>query len=106
MKQDEPLWAAAKQVGITVSEQDAGAAKQLLADTINDWLLHDFNRLIAVLYRMDINEIKLRQLLKDHPGRDAGLLIADMMIDRQLQKIKSREENQPGDSTISDEEKW
>ena len=55
---------------------------------------------------MDVSEIKLKQLLKDNSGTDAGLIIADLMIERQAEKIKSREQYSKRDENISDDEKW
>lgn len=57
---------------------------------------------------MDINEAKLRQLLHDNPAEDAGMIIADLIIERQMQKLKSKKENK-GDNFISGDdinEKW
>ena len=77
-----------------------------LATHINYLIEHDFQKLVSVLYRVDVNETKLKNLLKENPNEDAGLIIADLIIERQLQKIKSRKEFRERDNNISDEEKW
>lgn len=59
---------------------------------INELILHNFNGLINMLYRVDINEQKLKLLLKENHGTDAAQLIADLVIERQVQKLKSRRE--------------
>ncbi len=65
----------------------------------------DFNGLLNLLYRLDINENKLRKLLEDIPNEDAGRIIAAMIIERQLQKKKSKEMfKQEGE--IPEEDKW
>ena len=88
------------------AKEDVSSLTMLkLADAINELLNNDFQKLISILYRMDINEAKLRLLLKDNPGSDAAMIIANLMIERQAQKIKSRQEFRR-DSTISDEESW
>lgn len=86
----------------TISEQELETA---LSYQINHLIRHDFNRLVTILYRVDVSEQKLKQLLKDNPDTDAGLIIARMMIERQKQKIRTREEfrKKTGDSG---EEKW
>lgn len=61
-----------------------------LVETVTDWLEHDFNRLIQVLYRMDVNETKLKRLLKDNPTRDAATIIVELMIERHVQKMEAR----------------
>ena len=62
----------------------------VLADRINTMITTDFNRLISLLYRVDVSETKLKQLLKENAGTDAGLLIARLMLERQWQKIETR----------------
>ena len=61
-----------------------------IAGYINDLILNDFNKLVALLYRIDINEEKLKKLLKETTGEDAGAIIARLIIERQSQKIASR----------------
>lgn len=79
--------------------------KQKLSIYINELIQTDFQRLVYILYRIDVNESKLKYLLKENAGDDAGMIIAELIIERQLQKIKSRQENRR-DKTISDEEAW
>jgi uncharacterized membrane protein YheB (UPF0754 family) len=72
---------------------------------INELIGKDFEMLVSILYRMDINENRLKQLLIDFPGQLAGKMIAELMIERQLQKIKSREQfRQP--PPVNDDDKW
>jgi len=79
---------------------------QLLADKINELILHDFNRLISILYRADISEKKLNAVLEQNKNEDAGKLIAGIFIERQLQKIRSRQENRRDKNDIDEEERW
>jgi hypothetical protein len=79
--------------------------KEKLSQHINYLIQSDFQKLVAILYRVDVNEKKLKTLLKEHPDSEAGRIIAELIIERQLQKIKSRQEHRR-DSTISDEESW
>jgi hypothetical protein len=62
----------------------------VLAERINTMINADFNRLISLLYRIDVSETKLKQLLKENTGTDAGLLIARLVLERQWQKIETR----------------
>ena len=73
---------------------------------INDLINHNFDLLVGILYRIDISEKKLGQLLGANPGRQAPLLIAELIIDRQLQKIETRKEFSAPKRPDSDEEKW
>lgn len=79
--------------------------RQALATYINELLLNDFNRLVQLLYRIDVDEKKLKQLLQQHPTTDAAELISDLLIERQLQKQKLRA-SLPANDSNSDEEKW
>jgi hypothetical protein len=80
--------------------------KEKLAGYINHLINHDFQQLVMLLYRIDVNEAKLRVLLKENQKEDAGNMIAQLIIERQLQKIKSRREfSQKRDDDFG-EEKW
>jgi ribulose 1,5-bisphosphate synthetase/thiazole synthase len=106
MKDEQILEEILKELGIIVKEKDYSYEKQRLVEKINELINNDFQKLVSILYRMDVSEIKLKQLLKDNPGTDAGLIIADLMIERQEEKIKSRQQFNKRDENISDDEKW
>lgn len=76
-----------------------------LAKYINQLIQVNFEKLISILYRIDVSESKLKQLLQDHPGNDAGNIIATLIIERQMQKIKLRNQHRP-DRDIPETEKW
>src|SRR5436190_5460938 len=67
--------------------------KQKLALHINHLINHDFEKLVSLLYRVDVNENKMRNVLDNKEGENAPMLIAGLIIERQLQKIKSRKES-------------
>ncbi|HEU5167338.1 MAG TPA: hypothetical protein VFU29_17460 [Chitinophagaceae bacterium] len=79
--------------------------KERLASHINFLIQSDLQKLVSILYRVDVSESKLKHLLKENPGYDAANIITDLIIERQLQKIKSRQEHR-NDENISDDEKW
>ncbi len=81
-------------------------AEVFLAAQINELIKNDFNQLVQILYRLDVNETKLKQVLNNNPNEDAGKIIAALIIERQLQKTKSREEFSKKNNPLSDEEKW
>jgi hypothetical protein len=76
----------------------------LLAEKINRMIQQDFGALVQLLYRIDVNETKLRGLLNENPGEDAGKVIAPLIIERQWQKIETRRKYRQ--DTESDEERW
>ena len=78
-----------------------------LADRINYLIINDFSKLVQMLYRMDVSEQKIKILLKENPGSDAGRIIAALIIERQMQKIKSRQQTGRDDNNNMDEtERW
>ena len=79
---------------------------QLLEKKINYLIINNFNKLIYLLYRADINETKLNKLLADNKKENAGKIIAALFVERQMQKIKSREENKMTDNDFNEEERW
>lgn len=72
---------------------------------------HDFEKLVFYLYRIDVNESRMKKLLDQKEGENAAGLIADLIIERQLQKIKSRQQSDSyrtpqQDNDIDENEKW
>ena len=76
-----------------------------LSSHINYLIESNFQKLVSILYRVDIDEKKLRQLIQENSNKDAGMIITELIVERQLQKIKSRQQYKP-DENISDDEKW
>jgi hypothetical protein len=95
-----------KEMAIELSDNiDLNELKEKLTQHINYLIQHDFERLVAILYRIDINEKKLKELLQRYSDKDSGGIIAQLIIERQLEKIKTRQQFKTGDN-ISEEEKW
>jgi len=88
---------------LTVTRNDD--LKKTIREIVNDLIENDLARLVQFLYRVDVNETKLKQLLQDHPQADAAVLITDLLIERQLEKIKAKQDLKNEDD-IPDEEKW
>lgn len=104
----EPGLVPAINQSLEISLPETVSAEQLrqqLANHINDLINNDFEKLVYYLYRIDVNENKMRQLLQQQQGENAAGLIADLVIERQLQKIKSRHESK-GNNDIPEDEKW
>src|SRR5450432_3586905 len=80
--------------------------RQQLQAAINELIKSDFQKLVNVLYRVDVNERKLKYLLQENVGADAAVIIADLIIERQLEKIKTRAAFTGSNDNTSDEEKW
>lgn len=80
--------------------------KAKLSSEINHLINNDFEKLVFYLYRIDVNEAKMKYLLDQKQGEDAAGLIAELIIERQLQKIKSRQQFSQRDDDIDSDEKW
>jgi hypothetical protein len=82
-----------------------GAFRERLANYVNGLISTDFQKLLYLLYKVDVSEKKLRQLLDQETEHDSGLVIADLIIERQAQKIESRKRYTP--PPVDDaEERW
>ena len=71
----------------TLSELEQLGPSDLIA-FINDCIQHDFNKLVQLLYRIDVSEEKLKYILQLNPNEDAAKLIAAVIIER-LAAIKA-----------------
>ena len=94
---------------LSASEELMVKDKKLFTDLsayLNELIVHDFERLIFLLYRIDVDEKKIKTLLQQEAGTNAGETIATLIIERQLQKIKSRQQNRRDKNDITDEESW
>ncbi|HET6994004.1 MAG TPA: hypothetical protein VFI06_03430 [Chitinophagaceae bacterium] len=91
----------------TLDEKEIATAsfRESLSRMLNDLINEDFEKLVQFLYRLDIDEKKLRKILEINTDRDAGEMIAELVIERQLQKIKYRREFKR-DENIDEDEKW
>ena len=82
-----------KQVDIDLSEDiSKNELQQKLTAFINELIVNDFQRLITILYRIDVDEKKLKRILLENAGTDAGEIIATLVIEREIQKIETRKQ--------------
>ena len=64
-----------------------------LADRIESLLLHRRDLLMSLLYRIDVNESLVVDALRRLAPDEIALRLADLVIERQLQKVRSRSEH-------------
>lgn len=108
MESQSPLSITEKIIDITSSIQPASFDKirLKLISLINELINKDFDALVRLLYRIDVSEKKIRVVLDQNMETDSASILADLIIERQLQKIESRKHFSNRSSTESDEEKW
>lgn len=96
-----------KELALALPEQlTMHELEEQLTQHINHLINTDFEKLVFYLYRIDVNEVKMKQLLEQQGGENAAQLIARLIIDRQLQKIKSRAEHKPTTTNDEGAERW
>lgn len=81
--------------------------RQRLAERLEVLVERDFQQFVLLLYQVDVSEKKVKEILATDSSPEVFLSIAQLIIDRQMEKIKSRERfRQPPESLTDDEEKW
>lgn len=83
-----------------------GEMRDRLAVYINNLITTNFEKLLFYLYRIDVDEKKMRAILQKHKDKDAGVLVADLVIERLTQKIMSRQHFNSRNNDIAEEDKW
>ena len=101
IEQIEQLLNQNKQLNVVQKEK----LRDQLVNLINHLLLNDFNKLVQLLYRVDVSEQKLKELLQKNLTTDAAFIITDLLIERQEEKIKMKNSFKT-DNNISDDDKW
>lgn len=91
------------QLKTSLTEEDL---VQALALHINELIVNDFQRLITMLYILDVSEEKLKIMLGKNKGTDAAVMIAHLVVERQKQKVKTRDLFKSRAEDIPDDEKW
>jgi hypothetical protein len=64
--------------------------RAVLIDKIDYLLSHDFEKLLWILYRVDVNETKAKEMLVQHSAEKPSEILADLIIEREMQKAITR----------------
>lgn len=64
--------------------------RELLINKIEMLLTRDFEKLLSILYRIDVSEGKVRAALEDQSNQNRSEVIADLTIARQMEKAAER----------------
>ena len=73
---------------------------------INELINTNFDKLIFILYRMDVSEQKLKKLLANNSTENAGIVVATLIVQREVQRQKDKVQFSKKDENIPDDEKW
>ncbi|WP_343667131.1 hypothetical protein [Chitinophaga sp.] len=80
--------------------------ESLLAAKLETMIGKDFQQFVLLLYKIDVAENKVRQVLADDTTGDVYKKIAALLIERQQQKIISRKTFTKPASDQDGEERW
>lgn len=70
--------------------QNMELLKRNLIEVINMLLLKDYHRLVNAMYRLDIDEKLFRETISGLHSPNVASRLADLVIDREFEKVKSR----------------
>ena len=88
-----------------LTEEEKSALYKQLQEHIN-WLINNnFSQLVQMLYRLDVDEDKIRSFLQNQQNIDAATLIANFIIERQLKKAGIRKQTKNDNGMLGDE-RW
>ncbi|MCH2046506.1 MAG: hypothetical protein MK212_20490 [Saprospiraceae bacterium] len=65
--------------------------RDILADQVLYWIERNLEHLFAILYRLDVEEELVHQAFAPDAPEPANLAVAQLIIDREKQKILSRQ---------------
>jgi hypothetical protein len=91
-------------MGSSLPRKDKEMLAAQLQDHVTFLIRHDFERLVQVLYSVDIDENRLRMLLRQQPQTDAAAIISSLIIERQAQKELTRRQFKM--DITDDAERW
>lgn len=76
---------------MVAKDQSYDDLKKELANYLNHLVATDFNKLISILYRIDIAQEKAMTALAENAKKEtAGETLAQLIIERQLEKVITR----------------
>jgi len=101
----EAITAVALALGLP-GEENFYADKQLLIEKVNALIISDFEKLVSILYRLDVDEKKINTFLNQQSNKDAADIIVNLMLERELEKRRSRQKYSRRDNDIDENEKW
>jgi len=88
-----------------IDEKSKEKIREELIHLVNELINKDFHALVQLLYRIDVNEKKIRLYLNENSDKDSASVLADLIIKRQIQKIESRKQFHKKNNE-DDEGKW
>lgn len=79
-----------EQMLVPVSGIDYSELHSKLSVIIAYMLDHHFEKLCNIMYRLDVSEKKFQKVLTGRPAPEIAPAIAELVIEREMQKIRTR----------------
>lgn len=76
---------------------DRGAIREQLAFVIARMMEGNFERLCQAMYRLDVSEARFNEAISQRPVENVPFLIADLVIEREMQKVRTRMQYKRGE---------
>lgn len=70
--------------------KDIEALKNHLSQKVAEMMEKDFDRFLNNMYRIDVSEVKVRKILNESPFGTIPEKLAELIIERQMQRIKTQ----------------
>ena len=70
--------------------KDIEALKNHLSQKVAEMMEKDFDRFLNNMYRIDVSEIRVKQILKESSFGSIPEKLAELIIERQVQRIKTQ----------------
>jgi len=86
--------------------ESLNSLREKLIPLINQLINENFEALVLLLYRIDVNEKKIRMYLQEKSNEDSAKVLADLIIERQIEKAESRIKYRNQKCNDSSEERW
>ena len=78
----------------TIISNGISLIRTALSERIRLLMNNEYEKLLQILFRIDVNEIKLKKAFKENMFDDMPPIIADLVIERQIIKARLRTSTQ------------
>ena len=86
----------------SINELPSPSFEEVLAyleGAISHLLDHDFERLLQIMYRIDIDENRFKEVFQSEESKEIVAKLARMVLDRELEKVRTRAEYKGPDAS-------
>ncbi|MGN6803952.1 MAG: hypothetical protein ACTHJN_18785 [Ginsengibacter sp.] len=94
------------ELSLSPNSENLDSLRENLIPLINQLINENFDALVQLLYRIDVSEKKIRNYLLEKPNENSAKVLADLIIERQLQKAETRIKYKNQNRDDSTEERW